>query len=158
LFGLGSPFASTAAVYFPVEPPTWISPLVSPAFTFVLTFIAVFSFLENLMLIARLQSPMRIVPLVAPALTFVLIFTVVCPFLEKLTLPRFSARHYQEPIWISPSAPALTLVLTFTTLFLSLKIRIDCQASAVDMDIAFGPCLDVGFNFHNSFPFFENTD
>jgi hypothetical protein len=47
LFGLGSPLASTASVYFAVVPMT-ISPLLAPAFTFVLIFMFVFSFLEKL--------------------------------------------------------------------------------------------------------------
>jgi MYXO-CTERM domain-containing protein len=51
LFGLGSPLASTASVYFAVEP-IRISPLLAPAFTFVLIFILAFSFLEILRLIA----------------------------------------------------------------------------------------------------------
>src|SRR5262245_19675171 len=71
-----------------------IFPVLLPAFSIVLTFIAVFTFPEHLILIARRHSPTWISPLVAPALTCVLIFTVVFPFLEKLTLPRFSARHY----------------------------------------------------------------
>jgi hypothetical protein len=47
LFGLGSPLASTASVYFAALPMT-TSPLLTPAFTFVLIFILVFSFLEIL--------------------------------------------------------------------------------------------------------------
>jgi hypothetical protein len=46
LFGLGSPLSSTASVYFAALPMT-ISPLLAPAFTFVLIFILMVSFLEK---------------------------------------------------------------------------------------------------------------
>jgi hypothetical protein len=47
LFSLNSPLASTASVYFAVVP-MMISPLLAPAFTFVLIFILMVSFLEKL--------------------------------------------------------------------------------------------------------------